>query len=104
MNTNDLYDIYYQGKDFYLSPDSLHAELFLDIVKCGQPGIVDEYVDYVLDNYSIEGDPSDCRAYLEQCGAWDDKELSNHTENLKRLIWLTGVSLAEGEDVYFSRY
>lgn len=32
---------------------------------------------------------------LYEWGAWDDRELSNHSENLKRILWIAAWDLSE---------
>ena len=70
----------------------------------------DDAVDYVIDTYAITGDVDTCRKYLHGYGAWDDDELSDHEQNLKRLVWLAGGNLREADDeesgavIYFAAY
>lgn len=98
-----LPDIMFEGTDLFIDPDDLSAELVADLRDCGRPGQrADEAVEYVMRHYDIQGDPDDCRAFLRGYGAWDDIELEDHDENLRRLIWLTGCSFAEFEEAYFS--
>lgn len=33
---------------------------------------------------------------LKEYGAWDDEELSNHDQNLNRLLWVAACDIAEG--------
>lgn len=40
-------------------------------------------------------DPSIVAESLKEYGAWDDKELADHTANLKRLFWLACCDVAE---------
>jgi hypothetical protein len=39
--------------------------------------------------------PEKVRKELEQYGAWDTKELSNHTTNLIRLLWVASGDIVE---------
>lgn len=41
---------------------------------------------------------------LASYGAWDDEQLADHDENLRRLVWLTGCDLRETGEAYFSTY
>lgn len=40
--------------------------------------------------------PSAVRAELAEHGAWDGDELSNHAENLQRLLWIACEDIREG--------
>jgi hypothetical protein len=40
-------------------------------------------------------DPADLRAELAEYGAWDADELSDHDQNLQRLLWLAGGSIVD---------
>ncbi len=41
-------------------------------------------------------DPADLREELKGYGAWDDTELSNHDDNLDRILWLACGDIADG--------
>lgn len=99
MNT-----LHFAGADLIIDAETLTPDLFEALTDCGGPGRADEAVAYVRSRFAVTGDEGDCRGYLKGYGAWDDDELSDHDENLDRLVWLTGCSLAEGEPAYFSRY
>lgn len=96
--------LHFSGSDFCLSADGLPEQLAEDLRDCGGAGDASEAVDYVLSSYEITGDPDDCRAYLAAYGAWDDGDLANHDENLRRLVWLAGCDLREQGEIYFSTY
>lgn len=32
---------------------------------------------------------------LKEYGAWDEKELSNHADNIERLVWIAGGDISE---------
>ena len=97
-------DITFKGADFMLDKEDISSELFLDLLDCGGSGDAMPAVQHVLATYGIAGDPDECRAYLRGYGAWEEEELEDHPINLSRLVWLTGCSLAEGEEAYFSTY
>ena len=40
-------------------------------------------------------DPDNLRLELDEYGAWDDDELSDHEENLHRWVWVTACNIAE---------
>lgn len=41
-------------------------------------------------------DPDTLRAELREYGAWDDDELSDHKENLQRILWLAAGNIVDG--------
>lgn len=41
-------------------------------------------------------DPEKLKDELEEYGAWDETELSNHDENLNRIIWIACGDIQEG--------
>ena len=42
-------------------------------------------------------DPQVLASELKEYGAWDDKELADHEENLQRLVWIAGNDVSEHE-------
>ena len=101
----DLFDgLHFAGTDFLLNTSEISAQLRADLITCGDSGDAEPAVNYVLENYSITGNPTDCRKYLEQYGCWDAAELDNHADNLARLVWIVGGDLAERGEAYFSTY
>lgn len=97
--------LHFDGADWILSASDLDPQLLADLLDCGAPGQpADEAVAYVISTWTVEGNPEACRAMLRPCGAWDDEEMTDHDENLRRLVWLTGCSLREDGEAYFSGY
>ena len=94
----------FSGSDTVISSDELTEELLDQLSACGGIGQQDDNVAAVLRNFEVTGDPSDCRDYLRQYGAWDDDDLQDHETNLERLVWLAGCDLAQGDPAYFSTY
>jgi len=41
--------------------------------------------------------PKQLAKELNDYGAWDDDELKNHKENLKRWVWLSGCDIVENK-------
>ena len=41
-------------------------------------------------------DPKLLRAELREYGAWDTEELTDHQQNLQRLLWLAAGDIVEG--------
>ena len=39
--------------------------------------------------------PDDIKKELDELGAWNDEELSDHEQNLIRLVWIAGCDIAE---------
>ena len=96
--------LYFKGDDVVISADELSAPLRDALLACGQPGEATPAVDYVLETFEIDGNPKDCANYLKPFGAWDDADLKDHQANLRRLVWLTGCSLAEQGVAIISTY
>lgn len=42
-------------------------------------------------------DPATLRDELDQYGAWSVEELSDHEQNLQRIVWLAAGDIVEGE-------
>ena len=42
-------------------------------------------------------DPDLVRAELREYGAWEDRELQDHAQNLQRLLWLAAGDIADGQ-------
>lgn len=96
--------LHYAGQDWTIAAGELSPQLLADLHDCGGAGDASEAVDYVIRVYTVTGDESDCRAMLASYGAWDDGQLADHDENLRRLVWLTGCDLRETGEAYFAAY
>lgn len=97
--------LHYEGTDWDIQAGELAPSLLEDLLDCGAPGQpADGAVDYVMRTYKVTGVPEDCRNMLRPYGAWEDDELQDHDENLRRLVWMTGCDLRETGDAYFSGY
>lgn len=96
--------IHFVGSDFIVDECDLSKSLLDALKDCGAPGPADEAVAYVISQFTITGEPDDCRNMLRGYGAWEDDDLLDHDTNLQRLVWLTGCSLRQGESAYFSTY
>lgn len=94
--------LYYGGTDdLEICATELSERLLEALKDCGQPGCdAMPAVDFVLSEYNVTGDESQCRAYLKGYGAWDENELADHDANLRRLVWLTGCQLYEAKAEY----
>jgi hypothetical protein len=70
---------------------------------CTQPGKdADGEVQYWIEALNFDGDADMIRAYLRECGAWDDTELMDWRQNLARLFWIYCGDLREDPDAYLS--
>lgn len=73
----------------------------LDVVKnCSHSGPCDEDIKRAMELPEIKAelaeiDPEQLRKELAEYGAWDDKELSDHTENLERILWIAAGNISD---------
>jgi len=70
-------------------------------LSCSHAGQCDNDVEALKLNPSIARqlkklDPVIVSATLKEYGAWDQVELSNHNENLTRLLWVACCDISEG--------
>jgi hypothetical protein len=68
---------------------------------CSHPGQCDSDVEALMQNPSIARqlkklDPGIVAACLKEYGAWNELELSDHKENLTRLLWCACCDISEG--------
>lgn len=96
--------LHFEGRDWTLEAAEIDPALLSDLLYCAGSGDAEPAVRMLMDTWTVEGNPADCRDMLRPYGAWEDDELDDHDENLRRLVWLTGCALAEGEPAYFSGY
>ena len=61
-------------------------------------GRKDDAVDYWIEELEFDGPAWLIREHLSGYGAWDKKELCNHKQNLRRLLWIHGADMAEDPD------
>ena len=64
------------------------------------PGPCDDDIAALMHDPAIAGqlaalDPAIVASELKECGAWDSEELSNHADNLMRLLWIACADLVE---------
>jgi hypothetical protein len=62
-----------------------------------QPGTdASDDVDALIPELDLSDlNPDDVRAELRGYGAWDDDELADDSENLRRIVWIAGGNLRE---------
>jgi hypothetical protein len=68
--------------------------------RCSHPGpcdldVADLSTDPTIAPQLAAVDPAQLRAELDEYGAWDDAELSDHAQNLQRLLWLAAGDVHE---------
>lgn len=72
-----------------------------DAESVSHSGRCDDDVDYLMTKpYVIRQlkaiSPEQLRKELYDYGAWDDDQLADHNENLKRWVWISGGDIIEG--------
>jgi hypothetical protein len=73
----------------------------LDVVRnCSHSGPCDEDVKRALELPEVKAelagiDPEDLKKELAEYGAWDDNQLSNHADNLERILWIAAGNIQE---------
>jgi hypothetical protein len=71
-----------------------------DVDLCAHSGACDNDVlivsqkDYVVEQFN-RIDKDALRAELKEYGAWDGKELADHTDNCQRIVWLAAWDIRE---------
>lgn len=68
------------------------------VADCSSQGSVDEAVEYWVEELAFEGPAWLIREHLSGYEAWDDRQLCDHQENLRRLLWLWCCSIRESGD------
>ena len=82
----------------YIGEIELPSEVIDD---CPKSGACDSYIDYVLNNNEYVSNelekinPDKLKIELSEYGAWDDDELSNHYNNLERILWIAIFNIYE---------
>lgn len=77
-------------------------ELPLDVISnCSHSGRCDDDIDNCMLLPEVKAelggiDPEQLRKELSEYGAWDEKELSNHNDNLKRILWIAAGNIQDG--------
>ena len=72
---------------------------------CSHPGNCQaDVIDLILtDGISAQvetWDPETLRAELVESGAWDEEELADYEENIRRMVWLACCDVAENPKDY----
>jgi hypothetical protein len=76
-----------------------------DAEGCSHAGQCDDDVMALSQTPSIAAqlakiDPQTLADELGEYGAWDDDELTDHAQNLQRILWLACCDIAEDPDLY----
>lgn len=74
------------------------------VAECSAAGDCYEAVTYWAGEIGLAMDPSDLAACLRGYGAWDDGELADHAENIKRALWIIAGDLSENGEAHLSTY
>lgn len=82
-----------KGHDVTIAAADLPEPMCSDLMVCGGPGDQQGNVDYFISQYEIVHDS--LADYLRGYGAWDENDLADEEENLRRIIWIIGGDLAE---------
>lgn len=72
---------------------------------CSHPGQCDADVSALSNVPEVASqlskiDPETLKAELREYGAWDGVELSDHTQNLQRILWIATNDVAEQPEWY----
>lgn len=94
-------DLEIKGHDVLIAAEDLPPNMRDDLIACGGPGEALPAVEYFIDTYTIEHDP--LAPYLKGYGAWNDEDLADEAENLRRAVWLIGCDLYERGEAYLSK-
>lgn len=84
----------------------INLRLTLDEAQsCSHPGQCDADIDYLLLTDGISAqvstwDPETLRDELAEYGAWNEEELADHEENIRRMVWIACGDVAENPEDY----
>ena len=87
--------------DLYLTRETnmydidLGTDLGQDLLDCAGQGDATEAVEYMLGQYQVVAHP-DIADALKEYGAWDQHQLADHGENVRRMVWLLAAEVREG--------
>lgn len=73
-----------------LMPDACVAD-------CSHQGDCGEDVEGWASKLNLDIEPKLLRKELTECGAWDDEELLDHSENIRRIIWIAAGNIKDEE-------
>lgn len=67
------------------------------IADCSHQGDCGEDVEGWTSRLNLDLDPKILREELAGYGAWDDEELLDHSENIRRIIWIAAGNIKDEE-------
>ena len=91
--------IHFGDRLFELDTASLDEEMFDDLRDCGGGGDQTANVKWFLERHKVTADKDIAISLLSGYGAWDDDQLSVHSDNIERLVWLVGSDIRENESL-----
>lgn len=65
------------------------------INECSHSGQCDADVEYWKERLNLQLDPTLLSAELDEYGRWSDEELTNHEDNLLRIIWIAAENIKD---------
>lgn len=96
MSAETFYYVSFGGTRI-LPPFRLTEEQIDSIPRQGQAdSFVSDLADVIVDPFDTPELQQDLKDELKEYGAWNDEELSDHAENLKRALWLACLDAQEG--------
>lgn len=82
--------------------DDLSKDMQEAINDAPNSGAQDFVVDKLITEFNIHtDDPDGVRAHLKGYGAWDDNDLQDAKENLRRCVWIMINDLKDQGEAYF---
>jgi predicted metal-dependent peptidase len=66
-----------------------------------EPGMdATDAVNALISQLDLSGlQPDEVRDELREYGAWDEEELADDEENLRRIVWIAGCNLREEDNI-----
>lgn len=84
------------NKIYTTSFNYIEFDLPLTCIKdCSHSGQCDDDVSYWKNRLNLQIDSELLRRELKEYGAWNSEELSNHDDNLLRIIWIAAGNLRD---------
>lgn len=65
------------------------------VIDCYHSGACDRDVYCWVDKLDLEIDPAALISALMEYGAWEDRDLEDHDENVARIVWIAAGDLQE---------
>jgi hypothetical protein len=70
------------------------------VADCSARGANDDAVDHWVTRLGFDGPPELIRQHLRDYGAWSNRDLTDHHQNLRRLFWIWCHDIREGMDPF----